>query len=183
MEDKYIKFYSEAKEPYNKLSNFHYIKEGIKYNGLIYPSVEHAYQSTKFNNEKDKIDFTINGKYGTIKGFKLLYKENEWEKKKNYWMKKGNIGILAKIGWKKYLPSHYTGIKLSKNEWMKILRQKYKIKEYRDLLLSTKGKIIYEFQRGKCNEYSAHINKNGELEGKNTLGNMLMEIREEILNE
>ena len=61
MEEKYIKFYSNAKEPYNKLSNFHYIKEGIKYNGLIYPSVEHAYQSTKFNNEKDKIDFSING--------------------------------------------------------------------------------------------------------------------------
>ena len=30
MSEKYIKFYSGAKEPYNKLSNFHYIKEGIE---------------------------------------------------------------------------------------------------------------------------------------------------------
>lgn len=33
---KFICFYSNAKEPYNKLSNFHYVKEGILYNGLKY---------------------------------------------------------------------------------------------------------------------------------------------------
>ena len=178
----FIQFHSNAVAPYNKFSNFHYIKEGIKYNGLIYPSVEHAYQATKFNNIKDKEDFTITGKYGTPEGFKLLYKPNEWKNKQNYWMRKDNIGILAKIGWHKYPKNHYTYKELDDTEWLKILRAKYEIPEYRDLLLSTGDKVIYEFQRGKCNKYSAHINKDGELEGSNKDGEWLMKIRDEIKN-
>ena len=38
----------------------------------------------------------MNGKYGTIKGFKLLYKEKEWEKKRDYWMKKGKYRNISK---------------------------------------------------------------------------------------
>lgn len=87
MSKTYIKFFSNAIKPYNKLSNFHYIKEGINYNGLIYPSIEHAFQASLLNNEKDKLDFTINGKYGKISGFSLLFKPNEYENKKSYWMK------------------------------------------------------------------------------------------------
>ena len=178
----YIQFHSNAVDPYNKFSNFHYVKEGIKYNGLIYPSVEHAYQASKFNNEEDKKDFTMTGKYGTPEGFKLVYKPNEWKNKQNYWMKKGNIGILAKMGWQKYPKDHYTYKELNDTEWLKILRAKYEIPEYRDLLLSTGDKIIYEFQRGKCNKYSARINENGELEGSNKVGEWLMKIRNEIKN-
>ncbi len=178
----YIKFYSNAKEPYYKLSNFNYIKQGINYNGLIYPSVEHAYQASKFNNITDKKDFTITGKYGTIDGFKLLYNKDEYKQKMNYWMAKDNIGILAKLGWKKYDKSHYTYKKLPKSEWLKILREKYKIPEYRNILLSTNNSIIYEFKRGKCTKYTAHLNKDGELEGKNKLGKWLMKIRTEIIN-
>ena len=50
------------------------------------------------------------------------------------------------------------------------------------MLLSTDNKIIYEFKRGKCNKYSAHINENGELEGSNKIGEWLMKIRDEIKN-
>ena len=182
MSKKYIKFYSGAKEPYNKLSNFHYIKEGILYNGLKYPSVEHAYQASKFNNQKDKLDFTMEGKYGNIEGFRLLYNQNEYENKKKYWMKKGNIGILAKMAWQRYPKNHYTYRELNNNEWLKILREKYKIPEFRDVLLSTKDFIIYEFKRGKDQKYSAHINDKGELEGANKLGDWLMQIRDELIN-
>lgn len=176
----YIKFYSDAKKPYNKLSNFHYIKEGILYNGLKYPSVEHAYQASKFNNEKDKLDFTMDGKYGNVDGFNLLYNKDEVENKKIYWMRKGNIGILAKMAWQKYPKDHYTYKELDDNEWLKILREKYKIKKYKDLLLSTNDAIIYEFKRGKDKKYSAHINDKGELEGSNKLGEWLMQIRDEL---
>lgn len=175
---KYICFYSDAKEPYNKLSNFHYVKEGILYNGLKYPSVEHAYQASKFNNEKDKLDFTMDGKYGNIDGFKLLYGDDYLNKQK-YWMAKENIGILAKLGWQTYPKDHYTYKELDDNEWLNILREKYKIKEYQDLLLSTNDNIIYEFKRGK-DKYSAHINDKGELEGSNKLGDWLMKIRNEF---
>ncbi|KAL6622086.1 hypothetical protein U3516DRAFT_778679 [Neocallimastix sp. 'constans'] len=99
MDDKYLKFYSNAKYPYNKLSNFYYVREGILYNGLKYPSVEHAYQASKFNNEEDKKDFTLTGKYGTEDGFRLLYEHSEYQNKQNYWMRKESIGILAKMAY------------------------------------------------------------------------------------
>ena len=46
--EKCIKFFSFAKEPFCKLSNFCLIKDGIEVFGLRYATTEHAYQAQKF---------------------------------------------------------------------------------------------------------------------------------------
>jgi predicted NAD-dependent protein-ADP-ribosyltransferase YbiA (DUF1768 family) len=43
-----LKFFSDAKEPVCKLSNFCLIKEGIEVFGIRYATSEHAYQAQKF---------------------------------------------------------------------------------------------------------------------------------------
>lgn len=172
----YLKFYSNAKKPYNKLSNFYYIKEGINYKGLIFPSIEHAYQSTRLINNDDKIDFTIKGKYGNIDGFKILFNKDEYINKQIYWMKKNNIGILAKMAIKQYDKSKLNNNNMSKDEWVKILMLKFKIPEFKDLLLSTNDKILYEFSRHP-DFYTAYLNDKNELIGNNFMGECLMEVR------
>uniref|UniRef100_A0A6C0AEB8 Uncharacterized protein n=1 Tax=viral metagenome TaxID=1070528 RepID=A0A6C0AEB8_9ZZZZ len=54
--EKYISFFSNAKEPYNKLSNLHEALIKVFYNKYI--STEHAFQSRKFL-ETDQERFTI----------------------------------------------------------------------------------------------------------------------------
>lgn len=58
---KFIYFGSTMKKPYNALSNLHY-HDGceIEYQGKIYLTIEHIYQSRKFIPE-DYDRFTING--------------------------------------------------------------------------------------------------------------------------
>ena len=84
---KVIPFYACGKEPYNKLSNFAFIEEGIVYDGLTYCSTEHAFQAQKYV-EEQRIRFSIHGDLGNKndidKMFQLVFSDN-WEKKKKYW--------------------------------------------------------------------------------------------------
>ena len=47
--------------------------------------------------EEDRIRFSIDGDLGTIDGFKLVFPEKVFEKKRDFWMKKGSIGVIAKM--------------------------------------------------------------------------------------
>ena len=76
-----INFYANGLKLYHILSNFHWIKEGVKdKNGLEYPSTEHLFQSYKYIDE-DKKRFTVNGDLGNVDGFKLVFSEKDYEKK------------------------------------------------------------------------------------------------------
>lgn len=187
----HIKFYSGASEPYNKLSNFAHIKEGIKVDGLVFPSSEHAFQSFKYI-ESDRKRFSIDGDLGKLSGFELVYDKKEAEKKKEWWMKKGNIGIIAKMATnekigKKLGLKRIDNFKSTDELWMKILKEKYANSEFKSILLNTKNHYLLEFDRGAKRQtlqgtipFWTGLIEDGILYGENKMGNYLMEVRSSI---
>ena len=183
-----INFYSCGIKPFHKLSNFALIKDGIEFDGLIFYSVEHAFQAQKYIKEQ-RIRFSIEGDLGNIdSGFKLVFGD-EWEKKKNFWMKKDNIGIIAKMS---------TNIKIGKklglirdinfsstNElWIELLTLKFNIIEFNNILKNTTNKYLLEFDRGAKRMYLKNnipiwsgLIENDILYGNNLMGKYLMIIR------
>ena len=185
--EKVIQFYSSAKEPYYNLSNLSIIREGIDYNGIKYPSTEHAYQAQKFI-ESDRKRFSLDGDLGNLSGFALVG-ANEQQ-----WMKKYNIGIIAKMASsdkniKKLKLTKDPAFDVNKNYdiWIKILREKYKLEWFKEILIGTGNAYLLEFSKGAEKDakkgsppfYSGLI-KDGVLYGTNTMGKMLMIIRDEL---
>ncbi len=192
----YIKFYSNATSPYNKLSNFYHIKEGIEIDGITYPSSEHAFQAQKYI-LSDRQRFSIDGDLGKVEpGFTLVFPElkdkEKVEKKKKHWMKKENIGIIAKkatsmkVGQKLKL-TRLDNFISTDDLWIKILSKKFNIPELRDILVGTGSIYLLEFDKSaKRNADEGKIVKWGGLiqddilYGKNVMGIYLMKIRDII---
>ena len=87
-EELVINFWSNGKVPFHNLSNLASIPDGINYDGIIYPSTEHAFQAQKYiQNQRQR--FSITGDLGVWNGLRLVYKTEEYEKKYKYWSKKG----------------------------------------------------------------------------------------------
>jgi len=185
--EKVIYFYACGLKPYNKLSNFAFIKDYILFEGLLYCSTEHAFQSQKYIKEQ-RHRFSIHGDLGNIEGFQLVFGDN-WEKKKAYWMKKENIGIIAKmatnikIGKKLGLIRDETFISTDKL-WIDILSLKYNITEFNIILQNTQTNFLLEFDRGAKNyiKYDktalwGGIIQDDKLYGNNLMGMYLMFIR------
>lgn len=96
----YIYFGSASKEPYNVLSNFH--QATVHFRGLTFDSTEHAYQSTKFVEVQRFAKGGDLSDFSSFKVFKAIFfgknaSEADAQKKINYWSKKGNVGIVAKM--------------------------------------------------------------------------------------
>jgi len=187
-DEEVIKFYSYGIKPFHKLSNFALIKDGIEFNGLIFYSTEHAFQAQKYIKEQ-RIRFSIEGDLGNIdSGFKLVFGD-EWEKKKNFWMKKNNIGIIAKMATNIKIGKKLGLIRdinfLSTNElWIELLNLKFNIIEFKNILKNTKNKYLLEFDRGAkrmCLKNNIPIwsglIENDILYGNNLMGKYLMIIR------
>ena len=196
----YIYFGSSTKV--KMLSNFY--KCDIEYQGEKYNSTEHAYQSLKFIKE-DRIRFTKNGDLGNYESIKkygnIFYgkkiTDEELDKKIEYWEKKKCIGIVAKMSSNiKY--SKRLGLTYDENcdylinyeKFKEILKIKYNIEKFKNLLQKTKGRMIIEFGKGAKRLHEKNINEkwgglvdNGILYGENTMGKWLMEIRDQITEE
>lgn len=187
-----LKFWSNAGQKLNlyKLSNFQYIEGGIQPfdDKLVFISTEHAFQSRKYV-EKDRIRFSVNGDLGTIEGFKLVCREKEYEKKRDYWMKKENIGVVAKMATNEKLGKK---LGLERNSefvstdelWIQILMCKYRKEEFKQLLKNTKDIYLLEFDRGAYHRFGVspviwggNIIDN-KLWGKNQMGKYLMHVRD-----
>ena len=181
-----INFWANGKAPYKDFSNFVLIPDGIEYDGIIYNSTEHAFQAQKYI-ESQRYRFSIFGDLGRWDGLKLVYKVDDYEKKFEYWSKKYNIGIIAKMATNKKV-----GIKLglirdenfkSTDElWLKILGKKYSIEYFNDLLKSTEDLYLLEFDRGanrkfRDSSFWGGLICNNTLCGNNQMGKYLMEIR------
>lgn len=186
-----INFWSNGKQPYCSLSNFALIPDGIEYEGVIYPSSEHAFQAQKYiQNQRQR--FSISGDLGVWNGLRLVYKPHECEKKYKYWAKKANIGIIAKM-----TTNEKIGMKLglirdenfrSTDElWMNILGKKYSVKYYGDLLKSTEDIYLLEFDRrararvSGSNAFWGGIIIDNILYGNNQMGKYLMEVRRNLM--
>jgi predicted NAD-dependent protein-ADP-ribosyltransferase YbiA (DUF1768 family) len=124
-----INFWANSKAPFHYLSNFALIPGGINYEGHLYPSSEHAFQSQKYI-DTQRHRFSINGDLSTWDGLQLVYKLEEYDKKYKYWSKKNNIGIVAKMATNKKIGQK---LELIRNEnfestdelWLDILKKKY----------------------------------------------------------
>ena len=185
----YIPFYACGKPPYNMLSNFAYIKEGIEYDGLRYISTEHAFQAQKYIKEQRK-RFSVEGDLGQLdSGFDLAFGK-DWEKKKLFWMKKNNIGIIPKM-----VTNEKRGLKLglirdknfvnTSELWFDLLWQKFRIDRFRKTLTSTGNNYLLEYDRGaeRMNPLWSGIIKDGKLYGTNLMGKYIMYIREKIYSQ
>ena len=175
-----IQFHANAKEPYCKFSNFMHVNEGIRFNGVIYPSTEHAYQAQKYK-VQDRFRFSIDGDLGVWNGFALISSKSPVR-----WKRKNMIGIIAKMATNKKRENQ---LKLTRIDfqtspilWTKILSQKFQISTYKQLLLQTKSSYLLEFDRfaAKHGSFWGGLLKNDTIYGQNNMGKLLMYIRDEV---
>ena len=191
-----IKFWSNGKPDFYKLSNFQYIEGGIQPfdDQLVFQSTEHAFQSRKYL-VKDRARFSINGDLGGIDGFKLVFREKEYEKKQNYWMKKNNIGIVAKMATNKTVGKRLgleidPEFKSTDELWIQILMCKYRQEQFKQLLKNTGDIYLLEYDRMAYHRFCPGPDSSlaywggdiilNDLWGHNKMGKYLMHVRELI---
>lgn len=140
------------KGPFRWLSNYHLCD--IEFEGLIYPSTEHAYQAAKFSSLEDR------------------------EK-----VRKAEKPVIAKkMGTKAVVPLNWHESR--KQEVMyEICKYKFtKHEELKQKLLNTKNIEIVEGNSWHDNEWGSCFCQDCGNNGKNMLGKILMQIRQEIRN-
>tara|TARA_B100001996_G_C18577235_1_gene560811 strand:- start:285 stop:815 length:531 start_codon:yes stop_codon:yes gene_type:complete len=172
-----IQFNASGKEPYNGLSNFEEVD--IEYEGKVYASVEHCFQAQRYG-EEDKKRFTKEGDLGTWEGFEKVSKKSD-----EYWRKKRNIGIIAKMATNKEnvlgLKREYE-IKDGYELWEPMLKEKFKDERLRKILMDTKEEELVEFDRfaNTRGSYWGGSVIDGKIVGTNTMGKYIMRVRKEI---
>lgn len=138
---------------YDFLSNFY--PSTFEWHGRIYPTVEHFFQAAKANNQEDyEMVMREPGPGGAKHAGRNVQLRSDWEEIKNKVM--------------------YTALK-----------EKFAIPELRKKLLATGEEILIEGNSwhdnywGICTCAKCKANRTG----KNTLGKLLMKLREEIKND
>ena len=212
-----VYFGSQSANPFHLLSNFAIIKpeEGtIFFRGFHFNSAEHAYQSLKFPQDKIYL-LSVDGPYSKFTCFvdegphgDVLFANLSPEKKvlkMKYWEKKGNIGIIAKMisapDVMEKLGIVPVPIQYSDDIWLDILRQKFQIPRFRQILkpsepLKNKQANVFinnlyrgtetliEFSKSAKSSdsfFGACVDsEDGKIYGNNYMGKMLMKIRDEI---
>lgn len=158
--DSVISFWSGAKYPYYKMSNFFQVP--VRYLGVDYPCSENAFQAQLFPNAIDL--FCCDGVLGslTVEAFLFLgYSQEEAEKKCKHWSKKNMVGILSKM----YANRHVSMKKnISEQEcktvFLDILYAKYtQNPELSKLLISTGKKYLLEYDKGANRTWLKHNKK------------------------
>lgn len=180
----HIKFYSNAKKPFCKLSNFSNIKDGIMVDDIRYASTEHAFQAQKYVKE-DRWRFGVNGDLGSWEGFSLISKKSS-----DYWKKKDNIGIIAKMATNRIKGKQLGLTRLDEFQssdelWENILVKKFSIKEFGDVLRTTGDTYLLEFDRGAKRNGSkwGGLIEAQTMYGENKMGKYLMKIRVNLCEE
>jgi predicted NAD-dependent protein-ADP-ribosyltransferase YbiA (DUF1768 family) len=182
-----INFWSNSQFPYCYLSNFAFILDGIEYDGLTYYSVEHAYQAQHYIKEQ-RVRFSKDGDLGLWDGFSLVCDDENYKVKYNYWEKKGNIGIIAKMATNKINEKKLGLIKDEKyissdKLWIDLLTRKYSIDYFGEILKKTDDFYLLEYSsrasRKRWTFWNGKIVDN-KLVGNNYVGKMLMLIRNKL---
>lgn len=181
----FLYFGSGSKAPFHQLSNFALIEPPLYYNGNFYSSAEHALQACLDAQNPGK--YTTNGIVGkpTSQAFARFFPANVVQKKMDWWMKKKNVGILAKM---EICLMKKGGMKKKVNGsecfelWMPILRAKFNREEFKQILLSTDNRYLVEFARGgkkKTSRWGGLV-VNNRVVGHNQMGVALMQIKKEL---
>ena len=130
------------------LSNFHPCK--IVYEGVEYPSVEHAYVASKTT------DLAIRTTIQAVK----------------------TAGQVKRAGRKLQLRADWNGVRLPNMELF--LRQKFSTPDLRELLLETLPEELVEGNHWHDNYFGSCSCEKCNNQGQNNLGKLLMKIRQEI---
>jgi len=197
LDEKPFKFCAACKQDDDsdyRFSNFY--NSNCQYDGLMYPSTEHAYQALKFPKE-ERIRFAIGGDLASFSGMSFFYKkEADVIKKSKHWSKKNMIGIVAKLAqnnWKKAGLSQIGSVPQA--IFYPLLIDKFNRNEaLKSKLIGTGSRYLVEFcisgerreRQGKGRErwcaYAKDL-KNGtyQLFGENRMGMALMTTRDHFL--
>lgn len=151
-------FFSKAKEPYCKLSNFYTCTVKLA-DGWVFPSSEHAYQYlAKTHPDEDARRWLVGGSFSNwdyVRG--VIDEYNQRQKLKSKQLKLGKswkstqIGILAK-----FVINHPTVFKVNTKFdrrkqtfgfWKPILLAKFQQHDLKTVLLGTGDKVLLEFSR------------------------------------
>lgn len=172
-----IFFFSGSRYPYCQFSNFYEVdiemKEGV------FPSVEHYFQGMKFVPEGRK-RFMKHGDFDKKKETKSTNAKEE--------MGKGRLAKSAgsKSGSAKYkltLAANGLDQQVAKRRMKRALEKKFEKEPFKSLLLETATRqLIHIPMRGKTDFWTGKRDKKtGEIVGENTMGKLLMEVRDSLL--
>ena len=175
--------------------------------GLSFPTSEHAYQAAYRCERESWPRFASDGDLGSLeRGLPLVYERADVAKKAKHWGAKKRrpamIGIVAKMAVKPERAAKL-GLKLRrfsdderdleeiKKLFREILMAKYRANPIaRAKLLATKKKLLVEFDRGAKRLADkgtpplwTGLVKDGEVVGRNLMGEMMMEAREMLSQE
>lgn len=135
------------KDNYRFLSNF--VPANVEFEGVTYPSTEHAYVAAKTKSEATRFEVLACPTAGAAKKMgKTIPIREDWEQVR--------LGIMENL-----------------------LRQKFSIPEYKELLLETGVQEIVEGNVWHDNFWGSCTCNSCGNKGKNNLGKLLMKIRME----
>lgn len=172
-----------------------------------WPSSEHAYQAAYRCEKESWPKFASDGELGSLgRGLPLVFKKDEVAKKSQHWGAKKNrpamVGIVAKMAVKPERAAKL-GLKLRrfsdderdlgeiKKLFTEILLAKYRANSSaRAKLLATGKKQLVEFDRGAKRLADkgrpplwTGLVQDGEVVGRNLMGELMMEVREMLSEE
>lgn len=172
-----IFFFSGSKLPYCQFSNFYEVD--IEMPEGVFPSVEHYFQGMKFIPE-DRARFSKGGDFDQKKETSARNAREE--------IAKGKLAKSAgsKSGSAKYnltLAADGLDQEVAKHRMKRALQMKFEQEPYKSLLLETGGThLIHIPSRGQTDFWTGKRDKKtGEIVGENTMGNLLMEVRDAML--
>ena len=188
-------FNSNSVMPLNILSNFNGYE--IKFDGIIYPSNEHAFQAHLIA-EENRFLYSVEGPYSkldveTFRHFFPKLTDDKLANKVTYWAKKSNVGILAKMASKpKNLSKHHNIVRIviSKEDCEELFKRILMCKfeqylEFKRLIMNTGKSYILEFDKSatrlekedKVSRWGGMI-VNNKVVGHNQMGGMMMWLRD-----
>jgi N-glycosidase YbiA len=144
---------NEFRGTYRWLSNFHLTP--IEFEGIVFPSTEHAYQAAK-TEDMDVRRYMA----GLIKPAEAMRYGRSFEARKDWDLMK--VSIMNYVN-----------------------REKYKVRENELLLLGTGDAPLYEGNRWGDHFWGVDYDEliKGNVVGQNNLGKILMQIRQEKIEE
>lgn len=221
MQSPYLYFNSGAQEPWNLLSNFNATTIIFTFNDItsdmlkacpcldawmyermvVFPSSEHLWQALKAKTREAFVAFAVGGRCSGAEVLLSIYGEEGLDKWRR-WMRKGNVGVAAKLA---ATPKHAVvldlvgGLDYSRERlpsltergiWLAILRLKFnQSPKHRQVLLNTGNALLIEFDKRAARSSrgggGAHwggmwCKDTLRVIGESVMGGYLMEMRTEL---
>jgi len=174
--DRVLLFKADKAVPLCHLSNLAVVPSGVTHHGIVYPTVEHAFQAQKFHDSVRHL-FSTSGVYGNPAnqfqaGWTAYFHAKTpasktiaetVEKKQKHWGKKNQFGVLAKMVNNLSKPPKKGPCKIDRlglrpnsawdfgesheRLWMSLLRSKFQDPAMRGVLLNTGDAYLIEYQK------------------------------------